>query len=74
MAGVLANCSAIVPDESGNFLSANEHGSLFGTGNIGPDRIRMSMANVLKREQTGGAAQSGVAGGLLNQMDQYDQY
>lgn len=50
MGGGLGNCSAIVPDDSDNFLTANEHGSLFGTGNIGPDRIRMSMANVLKRE------------------------
>ena len=41
--------SAIAPDESENFLSGKEHESIFGTGNIGPDRIRMSMANVLKQ-------------------------
>ena len=38
------NISAILPDESENFMADNDLKSLFGTGNIGPDRIRMSMA------------------------------
>ena len=38
------NISAIAPDESENFMADNDLKSLFGTGNIGPDRIRMSMA------------------------------
>ena len=50
------NCSAIAPDESDNFMSDKEHQSIFGTGNIGPDRIRMSMAKVLS-SQVQGAAQ-----------------
>ena len=46
------NVSAIAPDESQNFLSDKEHQSIFGTGNIGPDRIRMSMANVLNKQDS----------------------
>ena len=42
------NMSAIVPDESNDFLSNQEHNAIFGTGNIGPDRIRMSMAKVIQ--------------------------
>ena len=38
------NISAIAPDESENFMVDSDYKSLFGTGNIGPDRIRMSMA------------------------------
>ena len=42
----MGNMSGIAPDESQAFLTSNDHQSLFGTGNIGPDRIRLSMANM----------------------------
>ena len=70
------NVSAISPDESNNFLSANEHQSMFGTGNIGPDRIRMSMAKILTNQERVASVAGGGSGnaGLLNNMDQFDQY
>ena len=44
----VGNMSGILPDESANFLTDGEHESMFGTGNIGPDRIRMSTRKVIK--------------------------
>ena len=40
------NESAISPNESEHFMGAKEHQSMFGTGNIGPDSIKLSMANM----------------------------
>jgi len=37
------NMSVIPPDETDQFLDDGDHNEIFGTGNIGPDRIRMSM-------------------------------
>lgn len=44
--GMGLNISGIKPDESHQFMTDNEHNSIFGTGNIGPDRIRLSMAKM----------------------------
>ena len=38
--------SAIAPDESNAFLNQQETNLMFGSGNIGPDRIRLSIANM----------------------------
>ena len=40
------NVSAIAPDDSNQFISQEVHQEIFGTGNIGPDRIRLSMAKM----------------------------
>ena len=55
-------------------MDDKEHNSIFGTGNIGPDRIRMSMAGSLNTglAGVGGGAQSDK--GMLNNMGQFDQY
>lgn len=42
----MGNMSGICADESQAFMSQNDHQSFFGTGNIGPDRIRLSMAKM----------------------------
>ena len=49
----MGNLSVIPPDETNQFMDDKEHNLIFGSGNIGPDRIRMSMA---------GAPNSGLAG------------
>ena len=38
--------SGIAPNDSDNFMEKDDHQMLFGTGNIGPDRIRLSMAKM----------------------------
>ena len=53
--------SVIAPDESQGFMDHNEHNSIFGTGNIGPDRIRMSMV--------GGNGGNSGAHGMLNDQN-----
>ena len=55
------NLSVIPPDETDPFMAEKEHNDIFGTGNIGPDRIRMSM-------QKSNSAQAG----MLQQMDQFE--
>jgi len=42
-------------------MDHNEHNSIFGTGNIGPDRIRMSMI--------GGNGGNSGAHGMLNDQN-----
>ena len=54
------NISAIQPDESENFMADNDLKSLFGTGNIGPDRIRMSMAPRASLKNLGAAQKMSV--------------
>lgn len=49
----MGNLSVIPPDETNQFMDDKEHNLIFGSGNIGPDRIRMSMA---------GAPNTGLAG------------
>ena len=38
--------SAIAPDESQMLMNQQEQNEMFGTGNIGPDKIRLSIANM----------------------------
>ena len=66
------NESAICPNESEHFLDANEHQSIFGTGNIGPDCIRLSMANMRKNGLVQGVPATAAENGLLDDKYQYD--
>ena len=66
------NESAINPNESEHFMNANEHQSIFGTGNIGPDRIRLSMANMRQNGLAQGVPATAAESGLLENLDQYD--
>ena len=40
--GIGGGMSVINPDESEGFLNKDDADKLFGTGNIGPDRIRLT--------------------------------
>ena len=50
------NMSAIAPDEDQSEHYFNDERfaseSIFGSGNIGPDRIRLSIANSINRRST----------------------
>lgn len=62
------NMSVIPPDETDQFLDDGDHNEIFGTGNIGPDRIRMSMKQA--NPATVGGPQSDQS--MLNNMDNYE--
>jgi len=71
----LADVSAIAPvEDNNNFIEADHRDALFGTGNIGPDRIRLSMAKMGVVPVPPAAGSSIGSVGLLQQQEQYEQY
>lgn len=71
------NESAINPNESEHFLDAAEHQLIFGTGNIGPDRIPLDRASMCRASMAQGVKMEipGFENGVLkNDMNQFDQY
>ena len=61
--------SGIAPNDSDNFMEKDDHNMLFGTGNIGPDRIRLSMAKM-----TGAVPTDANAANMLGASENYQSY
>ena len=68
------NMSVIRPDDTNDFISAGEHDAIFGSGNIGPDRIRVSMTNIRKASIAAGMPPPSeeLIGGHMEAYEQYN--